>query len=166
MSESGMTLRIAGIVRESIVDGPGIRFAVFSQGCPHHCKGCHNETTHDFAGGYDCDLHRIITEIDRNPLLTGVTFTGGEPFCQPKAFYELGILVKERGLNIVAFSGYTLEELEEMAKTQNDIKKLLNIIDILIDGPFLLEEKDLTLEFRGSRNQRIIDMNCSETLSS
>lgn len=151
-----MNIRIAGIVRESIVDGPGLRFAIFSQGCPHSCKGCHNESTHDFNGGYDCELSKILDEIDKNPLLTGVTFTGGEPFCQPKEFYKLGVEVKERGLDIVAYSGYTLEELKEMAKNDEDIGKLLDIIDYLVDGPFILEEKDLTLEFRGSRNQRFI----------
>ncbi|WP_027398513.1 anaerobic ribonucleoside-triphosphate reductase activating protein [Anaerovorax odorimutans] len=157
MSEE-TTLRLAGVIRESIVDGPGIRFAVFSQGCPHHCKGCHNEQTHDFNLGYDCDINKIIYEIDKNPLISGVTFTGGEPFCQAKAFYELGLLIKERDLNIVAYSGYTFEQLKEMAKDDESISNLLGIIDILIDGPFILEEKDLTLEFRGSKNQRIIKM--------
>lgn len=158
MKNSGITLRIAGIVRESIVDGPGIRFAVFCQGCPHHCPGCHNQQTHDFRGGYDCDIEKILAEIDKNPLLSGVTFSGGEPFCQAEAFYELGRRVKERGLDIVAFSGYTMEELSTMAENDQGIDNLLSIVDILIDGPFLLEEKDLTLEFRGSRNQRIIHL--------
>ncbi len=151
-------MRIAGIVRESIVDGPGLRFAIFSQGCPHGCKGCHNESTHDFDGGYDCERSRILEEIDKNPLLTGVTFTGGEPFCQPKEFYKLGVEIKARGLDIVAYSGYTLEELQEMAKNNENIDQLLDIIDYLVDGPFILEERDLTLEFRGSRNQRFIRM--------
>lgn len=151
-------MRIAGIVRESIVDGPGLRFAIFSQGCPHGCRGCHNESTHDFEGGYDCERIKILEEIDKDPLLTGVTFTGGEPFCQPEEFYKLGVEIKARGLDIVAYSGYTLEELQDMAKYEENIKKLLDIIDYLVDGPFILEEKDLTLEFRGSRNQRFIRM--------
>ncbi|HVI42402.1 MAG TPA: anaerobic ribonucleoside-triphosphate reductase activating protein [Anaerovoracaceae bacterium] len=158
MIVSGETVRIAGIIRESIVDGPGLRFTVFFQGCPHRCKGCHNESTHDFHGGYDCELSNILTEIDKNPLLSGVTFSGGEPFCQPKEFYKLGIEIKARGLDIVAYSGYTLEELQRMAKKDKYIEKLLEIIDYLVDGPFILEEKDLTLEFRGSRNQRFIRM--------
>lgn len=158
MIGSGETIRIAGIVRESIVDGPGLRFAIFSQGCPHGCKGCHNEATHDFDGGYDCELSRVLEEIDKNPLLTGVTFSGGEPFCRPKEFYKLGIEIKARGLDIVAYSGYTLEELREMAKNDWNIDRLLDIIDYLVDGPFILEERDLTLEFRGSRNQRFIRM--------
>lgn len=158
MTESETTLRIAGIVRESIVDGPGMRFTVFAQGCPHKCKGCHNESTHDFAGGYDCELTKILAEIDKNPLLAGVTFSGGEPFCQAKEFYLLGKEIKTRGLDIVAYSGYTLEVLHEMSEKEEYIGKLLDMIDYLVDGPFLLEEKDLTLEFRGSRNQRFLKM--------
>ena len=88
MSQAG-TIRLAGIVRESIVDGPGFRFTVFCQGCPHHCPGCHNQQTHDFAGGKDVALSRILEEIDKNPLLSGVTFSGGEPFCQAGAFADL-----------------------------------------------------------------------------
>ena len=156
--QPGETMRIAGIVRESIVDGPGLRFAIFSQGCPHKCRGCHNEATHDFSGGYDCELCRILEEIDKNPLLSGVTFTGGEPFCQPAAFYRLSVEIKARNLDIVAYSGYTLEELEGMAEENADIEKLLGMIDYLVDGPFLQDERDLTLEFRGSKNQRLIHM--------
>lgn len=152
------TVRIAGIVRESIVDGPGLRFTIFFQGCPHGCRGCHNESTHDFNGGYSCELTRILEEIDKNPLLTGVTFSGGEPFCQPKEFYKLAGQVKTRGLDIVAYSGYTLEELQDMSDRDIFIKKLLVMIDYLVDGPFILEERDLTLEFRGSRNQRFLRM--------
>lgn len=158
MNQANTTIRIAGIVRESIVDGPGLRFVVFSQGCPHKCKGCHNPDTHDFQGGYDCSINKIIEEIDKNPLLSGVTFSGGEPFCQSKEFYELGIEIKKRNLDIIAFSGYTIEQLKEMIKENKYIEKLLEIIDYLIDGPFILEEKDLTLLYRGSRNQRFLDM--------
>ena len=158
MKDSVTTIRIAGIVRESIVDGPGIRFVVFSQGCPHRCEGCHNPATHDFTGGYDCNIGKIIAEIDKDPLLSGVTFSGGEPFCQVEEFLALGRLVKERGLHIVAYSGYTLEELQEMAAKEEKMAQLLQLIDILVDGPFVLKEKDLTLPFRGSRNQRLIQM--------
>ena len=152
----GETMRIAGIVRESIVDGPGLRFTIFAQGCPHSCKGCHNESTHAFDGGYDCELNKILEEIDKNPLLAGVTFSGGEPFCQPEPLYKLGLEIKARGLDVMAYSGYTLEQLQEMAEKRPFIGKLLEIADYLVDGPFILEERDLTLEFRGSRNQRFI----------
>lgn len=158
MSDINNTIRIAGIVRESIVDGPGLRFVVFAQGCPHRCKGCHNQNTHDFNGGYDCSISTIMDEISKNPLLSGVTFSGGEPFCQAKEFYELGVEIKARNLNLIAFSGYTIDQLQTMSKENDYIERLLNIIDYLIDGPFILEKKDLTLHFRGSSNQRFIDM--------
>jgi len=153
------SIRLAGIVRESIVDGPGIRFTVFCQGCPHACEGCHNPETHDFAGGKDISIERLLEEIDKDKLLAGVTFSGGEPFCQAEAFACLGRGVKERGLNITVFSGYTLEELQDMAVQRADVRELLELTDILIDGPFFNELRDLTLQFRGSSNQRVIDMN-------
>ena len=151
------TLRIAGVVRESIVDGPGFRFAVFCQGCPHGCPGCHNPATHDFEGGYDCELEKIIAAVDANPLLDGVTFSGGEPSCQPEAFYKLGVELKKRDLNLMAYSGYTYEELISLGDVWVD--KLLSILDLLVDGRYVQEERDLTLLFRGSKNQRVIDMN-------
>ena len=153
------SIRLAGIVRESIVDGPGIRFTVFCQGCPHACEGCHNPETHDFAGGKDISIERLLEEIDKDKLLAGVTFSGGEPFCQAEAFACLGRGVKERGLNITVFSGYTLEELQDMAVQRADVRELLELTDILIDGPYFNELRDLTLQFRGSSNQRVIDMN-------
>lgn len=169
-------LDLAGIEGESIVDGPGIRFAVFCQGCPHGCPGCHNPATHPFGTGTRVAVSRLLKEIDKDPLLRGVTFSGGEPFCQAGAFLELAKGVKERGLDIVIFTGYRLEELLELAgfdlagnkvddaaagtewASPDEIKGLLDICDILIDGRFVLAERDLTLQFRGSRNQRLIDM--------
>jgi len=151
------SLRIAGVVRESIVDGPGLRFAVFCQGCPHGCKGCHNPETWDFEGGYDCALEKIVNAVEQNPLLDGVTFSGGEPFCQPEAFYRLGVELKKKNLNLMAYSGYTYEELISME--DESVNNLLSILDLLVDGRYVAEERDLTLLFRGSRNQRVIDMN-------
>jgi anaerobic ribonucleoside-triphosphate reductase activating protein len=157
------TLRLAGVVRESIVDGPGLRFTVFAQGCPHHCEGCHNVGTHDFDGGTDAEIQTILREIDKNPLLSGVTFSGGEPFCQAEGFCELARGIKERGLHIVTFSGYSYEELQALADAENSageaIQTLLDLTDLLIDGRFELPLRDLTLCFRGSQNQRLIDMN-------
>ena len=164
MEESKNTIRIAGVVRESIVDGPGLRFTVFCQGCPHDCKGCHNMATHDFSGGYDCEISKIMDAIDQNPLLDGVTFSGGEPMCQPEAFYNLAVQVKERGLNIVTYTGFTYEELITMGESNIGVKKLMDLTDILVDGRFVLEERDLTLPFRGSANQRLIDMNLTREL--
>lgn len=150
---------MAGVVRESIVDGPGLRMAVFCQGCPHGCPGCHNQETHDFAGGYDCEIEKIVQAVKADPLLDGVTFSGGEPFCQPEAFFNLALALKELrpDLNLMAYSGYTYEELTAMHS--EGVDRLLAIIDYLVDGPFILAERDLTLLFRGSANQRVIDMN-------
>ena len=152
-------LRLAGVIRESIVDGPGIRFTVFCQGCPHGCPGCHNEATHDFSGGFDCDIEKIMAAIDQNPLLSGVTFSGGEPFCQAEGFLALAKEIKKRPkLDIIAYSGYTSEELRKLGEQDPAVSALLEIIDYLVDGRFVMEQRDLTLEFRGSRNQRFIDM--------
>lgn len=153
------SIRLAGVIRESIVDGPGLRFTVFCQGCPHGCEGCHNPDTHDFDGGYDCDISKIVAAIDENPLLDGVTFSGGEPLCQPEAFLNLAKEIKKRDLNIVIYTGFKFEELQEKAKTNEALRNLLELTDLLIDGPFVLKQRDLTLLFRGSSNQRIIDMN-------
>ncbi len=152
------TIRLAGVVRESIVDGPGLRFTVFCQGCPHGCEGCHNPATHDFEGGYDCEISKIIAAVDENPLLDGVTFSGGEPMCQPEAFTVLAEELKKRNLNIMIYTGYTYEELLKLAETRPAVGKLLELADYLVDGRFILAQRDLTLPFRGSTNQRILDM--------
>ncbi len=149
-------LRINAYIRESIVDGPGIRYVVFTQGCPHNCKGCHNPQTHDFAGGYDIDIQRIIDGINEDPMLSGVTFSGGEPFCQCEPLVRIAKATHEKGLNVMTYSGYTYEELTEMAKEDENVKELLCETDILVDGPFVLAERDMTILFRGSRNQRLL----------
>ena len=159
MSERPDTVRIAGIERESIVDGPGIRFVVFAQGCPHRCMGCHNEATHDFFGGREIEIEKILVEIEKNPLLSGVSISGGEPFAQPEAFLSLAEKLKERNINVLMYSGYTYEELIALSRNNGSIKGLLDNIDVLIDGRFVLEKRDLLLAFRGSSNQRYIDMN-------
>ena len=154
-------LKLAGIVRESIVDGPGIRFTIFAQGCPHNCKGCHNPETHDFAGGRLYSIDRLEQEIRKNPLLSGVTFSGGEPFCQAEAFAHLAVKVKKMGLTVAVYSGYTYEEIRFMGGKEPEIRSLLYLADYLIDGPYIESQRDLTLPFRGSSNQRVIDLNKS-----
>ncbi len=147
-------LRISGIIEESIVDGPGFRYVVFTQGCPHHCKGCHNPQTHSFEDGVWMDIEDIFKKFQDNPLLSGITFSGGEPFCQPKSLYQLALMVHKMGKTVMTYTGYTLEQLEAM----NDIwvQKLLGETDILVDGPYVEELRDLELTFRGSSNQRIL----------
>lgn len=150
-----MKLRIAGTVNDSIVDGPGLRYAVFTQGCPHDCPGCHNPQTHDFSGGKDIDTSEILAQIRKNPLLDGLTLTGGEPFCQCMACIALAQGAHAHGLNVWCYSGYTFEEL---INGKAEWRLLLQNIDVLVDGPFLLEKRSLDCRFRGSSNQRLIDV--------
>lgn len=149
-------LRIAGTVQDSIVDGPGIRYVIFTQGCPHHCPGCHNPQTHDFSGGREADVEEILSQIFGNPLASGVTFSGGEPFAQADALVPIAEAVKSRGKNLMIYTGYLFEALQKMS--DSGVQRLLELSDILVDGPFILAERDLTLQYRGSANQRVIDM--------
>jgi anaerobic ribonucleoside-triphosphate reductase activating protein len=155
---SNMKLRIAGTVNDSIVDGNGFRFTIFTQGCPHHCPECHNPQTHALDGGYEIDFAELLTAIRANPLLDGVTFSGGEPFLQAEA---LTALAKEihavGGLDIVTYTGYTFEELLAGMAAHPAWRTLLEETDILIDGPFLVAQKSYELRFRGSTNQRYLD---------
>ena len=148
-------LDLSGIVSDSIVDGPGIRTTVFSQGCPHHCPGCHNPETWEFGCGTAIPVEAVVDIVRSNPLCRGVTFSGGEPFAQAAAFAKLARLLKEKGYEVASYTGYTFEQLLKGSPVQ---RELLSAIDILIDGPFLLEEKSLEIAFRGSRNQRILDV--------
>lgn len=151
-------IKIAGIINESIVDGPGIRMTIFAQGCKHHCKGCHNPHTHSFDAGEIIEIDKIIEKIKKNPLLDGVTLSGGDPFEQADSFAVLAQKVKKLGMNVVTYTGYTYEQLLEHVKKQPGFMRLMENTDILVDGPFILDQKDLLLRFRGSRNQRLIDM--------
>ncbi len=156
MSSMASDLRISGVEPESIVDGPGFRYVIFTQGCPHGCPGCHNPQTHDFRGGRTADIPAILREIRQDPLLQGVTFSGGEPFCQPEPLCGIAEAVKEMGRDVVAYSGYTLEQLLEMGERDPWVARLLKLCDILIDGPYVEARRDLTLLYRGSANQRVI----------
>lgn len=148
-------LYLADILTDSIVDGPGLRATIFSQGCPHHCPGCHNPETWPFEGGTAIDEEDVFRIIRSNPLNRGVTFSGGEPFSQAEGFTKLAVLLKEKGYEVASYSGFTFEQLVTGTDAQ---KELLKHIDVLIDGPFLQQEKSLTLNFRGSKNQRILDV--------
>ena len=148
-------LKLAGIQTDSIVDGPGIRTTFFCQGCPHHCEGCHNPETWPFAGGTEMDTEQMVQMVTSNPLCRGVTFSGGEPFAQAEGFLELAKVLKQKGYEIASYSGYTFEQLLAGTPAQ---RTLLKYLDVLIDGPFIQNEKSLELAFRGSKNQRIIDV--------
>ena len=151
-------LRLAGVIRESIVDGPGMRMTIFTQGCPHNCEGCHNPQTHSFDGGYISHPENILKAIDADPLLNGVTFSGGEPFMQAEALSMLAEEIHKRGLNVLSYTGFTYEELLNSFDKHPDREKLLMQCDYLIDGRFVLALRSLDLKFRGSSNQRIIDV--------
>lgn len=148
-------LNLAGLVGDSIVDGPGIRMTVFCQGCPHYCKGCHNAETWSFEGGTPMEEEEILQIISSNPLAKGVTFSGGEPFAQAAGFAKLAELLKEKGYEVASYSGYTFEELYDGTEEQQE---LLRKIDVLIDGRYEEAKRNLTLVYRGSSNQRIIDV--------
>lgn len=151
-----MEIRLSGIVEESIVDGKGIRFVVFTQGCPHNCKGCHNPQTHDFKGGYMEDTDKLFEMFQEDPILKGITFSGGEPFMQPKPLIELAKKVHSIRKDVTCYSGFTFEEI--LNSENEDRVELLKNIDVLIDGKFILEQRNLELSFRGSENQRVIDV--------
>ena len=150
-------IRVCGIERESIVDGPGFRYVLFVQGCPHRCPGCHNPESHDFEGGTDMTAEEVFADIMKNPHLRGVTFSGGEPFEQVPALLKLAGMIKEAGLSLMSYSGYTLEELRGRQDAETD--ELLGMLDILVDGRYVESLRNLTLIYRGSENQRVIDMN-------
>lgn len=149
-------LIINGIVRESIVDGPGLRFVIFVQGCPHHCKGCHNPGTHPFGTGTHMDIREIFRQYQENPLLAGVTFSGGEPFCQAAALAELGSMIKKAGGDIITYTGFLYEDL--MEEKDPDRMALMSVTDLLIDGPYVEDLRSLELLYRGSTNQRLIQV--------
>lgn len=151
-------MRIAGFVEESIVDGPGFRIVIFFQGCAHHCFGCHNPETWDFEGGKEVSFDLIKKIIDDNPYADGITLSGGDPLYQIDASTEIAKYAKSKGLDVILYTGFLFEEVLEMTKANQRLKDLLNNVDTLIDGPFILEQRHLSLKFRGSSNQRIIDV--------
>lgn len=150
-----MDLRIADIVNDSIVDGPGIRLTVFVQGCIHNCKGCHNPNTHSFDGGKIIDTDFILNKFFENPLLDGITFSGGEPLLQVEPLSIIAKKIKESGFNVIVYTGFTWEKLME---NKENYVGLLKYTDILIDGPFIESQKSYDLMFKGSANQRVIDV--------
>lgn len=150
-----MQIRIFGLANDSIVDGPGLRLAVFTQGCPHHCPGCHNPESHAFDGGEIRDTEEILAIARDNFLLDGITLSGGDPFSQPEACAELAKGAHAAGLNVWCYTGYTFEELMTGGE---EWKNLLAQIDVLVDGRFEMDQRSLEIRFRGSKNQRIINV--------
>ena len=154
-----MKIRLArDLQTDSIVDGEGIRTVIWTQGCIHNCKGCHNPETHSFNDGILVDIETVKKELSSLSGQTGITFSGGDPMCQPKECAIIAEYAKSINLNIWCYTGYTFEKLLEMSRKNKDIMKFLKNIDVLVDGPFILKEKSFDVKFRGSKNQRLIDV--------
>ena len=149
-------MRIANTVNDSIVDGHGLRFTVFTQGCPHHCPGCHNPGTHDAAGGREATLEELVEQMKKNPLIEGITLSGGEPFVQAAACADLARAAHGLGLNVWTYTGYLFEHLRDAGDPA--WTALLAATHLLVDGPFREDEKDSTLHWKGSANQQVIDV--------
>jgi anaerobic ribonucleoside-triphosphate reductase activating protein len=154
------TIRIHGTADDSIVDGPGIRFALFTQGCKHQCPGCHNPTAQPFDGGSVTTTDALWQRVENNPLLKGITLTGGEPFEQAEPLIELAKRARDKGLDVWAYSGYLFDQLLE-GLPSTAARDLLEYCDVLVDGPYVQELRSYTLKWRGSSNQRIIDVPAS-----
>jgi len=148
-------IRLSGIAYESLVNGPGMRRVFFSQGCKHNCRGCFNKETHDFNAGEDKDMDELIEDTLKNPFIKGVTFSGGDPFERAKEFTYMAKKFKAAGLNIWSYTGY---KFEEIIKNEERLELLRNI-DVLVDGKFEEDKKEESLKFKGSINQRVIDVN-------
>ena len=146
------------IQSDSIVDGEGIRSVIWFQGCSHNCPGCHNPETHDFKAGVEVSLKEMKAQIDELEYQSGVTFSGGDPMMQVEALYELAKYVHEIGMNVWVYTGYTFEELMILAEKNEMYMKALEQIDVLVDGKFVMDLKSFDVQFRGSSNQRILDV--------
>ena len=150
-----MKIRLAAYLQpDSIVDGEGVRTVLWTQGCPHHCPGCHNASTWDFDDGALIDVEDVIHELKKIKNQDGITLSGGDPVCQADACYEISKAAHEMGLNVWCYTGYTYEQMLTNPKARH----LLEQVDVLVDGRFVQEEKSYDIYFRGSRNQRIIDV--------
>ena len=154
-----MFIRISGIINESIVDGPGLRMVIFAQGCNRACPGCHNPETHNVNGGSEANVTEIFASARANPLLRGLTFSGGEPFLQAPAFAALARLARGAGFDVFTYTGYTIEEILERKEGADDgFRELLRLTDILVDGPYIEALRTLDAPYRGSSNQRVINV--------
>ena len=154
-----MKVRLATDLQpDSIVDGNGIRTVIWFQGCSHNCPGCHNPQTQPFDGGFETDTEEIFKEIDNLKYQQGITLSGGDPFYQPKAALEITKYAKSKGYNVWSYTGFTYEELLKISEHNQDVKDLLETLDVLIDGPFVMNLKSYECKYRGSSNQRVIDL--------
>lgn len=159
--EKTVTLRLSGVIDQSIVDGPGMRMTVFTQGCPHRCPGCHNPETHSPRGGFDMSVGEVLSRFDANPILSGITLSGGEPVAQAEALAPLAAAVKARGKNVWCYTGHTFEKLVPMLPANPGLGALLRSVDVLVDGRYEENLRNIALSYRGSSNQRVLNMPAS-----
>jgi anaerobic ribonucleoside-triphosphate reductase activating protein len=152
--ETSLKVRLAGIVNESITDGPGLRIVLFFQGCEHHCPGCHNPQTWDFRGGSEYKVDELLLQLPDTPLIKGVTLSGGDPFYQPRAAARIARDFRDRGKDVWAYTGFIWEELLKIHDAA--MLELLHYCDVLVDGPFVRTQRCLNLPYRGSANQRLV----------
>ena len=152
------TIRLSGIAYESLVNGPGMRRVFFAQGCKHNCEGCFNPETHDFSGGEEKNIDDLIKDVLKNKMIKGITFSGGDPLEQADKFSYMAKAFKKSGLNIWCYTGYTFEILLEKMKNEDSIRELIENIDVLVDGKFEINNKKDSLRFKGSTNQRLINV--------
>ena len=159
MEQNKEYIRLAADLQsDSIVDGPGLRAVLWTQGCGHHCPGCQNPQTWDFNGGGLIPISVVKEAIDELENQDGFTMSGGDPMFQPEACNEIAKYVKEKGLNLWVYTGFTFEDLMKLSKTKPIYKEFIERIDVLVDGRFIESKKNLSLLFRGSSNQRLIDI--------
>ena len=159
MEQNKEYIRLAADLQsDSIVDGPGLRAVLWTQGCGHHCPGCQNPQTWDFNGGGLIPISVVKEAIDELENQDGFTMSGGDPMFQPEACNEIAKYVKEKGLNLWVYTGFTFEDLMKLAKTKPIYREFIERIDVLVDGRFIESKKNLSLLFRGSSNQRLIDI--------
>lgn len=152
-----MAIRLLDILHDTTVDGPGFRTSIYCAGCGHHCPGCHNPQSWDFSAGYDMEIDQLMQDIKNDPF-ADVTFSGGDPFFQAEEFAALAVRIKaETTKTIWCYTGYLYERLLEMPSS----RRLLEQLDVLVDGPFIMSQRDEDLLFRGSANQRLIDVQAS-----
>ena len=161
LNDDSKLIRLAGIAENSLVNGKGLRKVFFSQGCSHHCEGCFNQHTWEFAGGRMFDMDKKKKKVKDEPFLDGVTFSGGDPFQQADKFAYLAKKLHEANINIWAYTGYTFEELMKLAQTNPHIKQMINNVDVIVDGRFMKDKMSENLKYCGSSNQRVIDVKSS-----
>ena len=161
LNDDSKLIRLAGIAENSLVNGKGLRKVFFSQGCSHHCEGCFNQHTWEFAGGRMFDMDELVQKVKDEPFLDGVTFSGGDPFQQADKFAYLAKKLHEANINIWAYTGYTFEELMKLAQINPHIKQMINNVDVIVDGRFMKDKMSENLKYCGSSNQRVIDVKSS-----